>query len=200
MSFHLGLDLGQAFDYTAIAIIEKIPPSGGDGKARAEDLFLLRYLDRLNLGTPYPEVVRRVKGLLQTPPVAGDVYCVVDATGGGIPVVDMFREAKVFPLVAITITGGHTVSQDGRNYTVPKRDLVSLLQVHLQNDRLRIAEGLPLAKILVREMQNFRMKINIATGHDSYEAWREGDHDDLVLAVALALWYAVELRPVWHLL
>jgi hypothetical protein len=32
------------------------------------------------------------------------------------------------------------------------------------------------------------VKINIATGHDSYEAWREGDHDDLVLAVALACW------------
>jgi|GEM_PF-1017644 hypothetical protein len=23
-------------------------------------------------------------------------------------------------------------------------------------------------------------KVNIATGHDSYEAWREGAHDDLV--------------------
>ncbi len=200
MSYFLGVDLGQRSDYTAIAIIEKIPPVGGDGQTGNEDLFDLQYLDRLPLGTPYPEVVRRVKDLLQTPPTAGDVYCVVDATGGGIPVVDMFREAKVFPLVAVTITGGHTVSQDGRNYSVPKRDLVSLLQVRLQNDRLRIAEGLPLAKILVREMQNFRMKINIATGHDSYEAWREGDHDDLVLAVALALWYAVELRPVWHMI
>ena len=33
------------------------------------------------------------------------------------------------------------------------------------------------------------MKINVATGHDSYEAWREGDHDDLVLSLALAVWY-----------
>ncbi len=32
------------------------------------------------------------------------------------------------------------------------------------------------------------MKINISTAHDSYEAWREGDHDDLVLAVAMACW------------
>jgi soluble P-type ATPase len=37
----------------------------------------------------------------------------------------------------------------------------------------------------VRELQNFRVKINIATGHDSYEAWRENEHDDIVLAVAL---------------
>jgi hypothetical protein len=32
------------------------------------------------------------------------------------------------------------------------------------------------------------VKINISTAHDSYEAWREGDHDDLVLSVALARW------------
>ena len=25
-------------------------------------------------------------------------------------------------------------------------------------------------------------------GHDSYEAWREKDHDDLVLATSLAVW------------
>lgn len=34
------------------------------------------------------------------------------------------------------------------------------------------------------------MKVNVSTGHDSYEAWREGDHDDLVLAAALAAWKA----------
>jgi hypothetical protein len=37
---------------------------------------------------------------------------------------------------------------------------------------------------------NFKLKINITTGHDSYEAWREGEHDDLVLAAALAVWAA----------
>jgi hypothetical protein len=34
-----------------------------------------------------------------------------------------------------------------------------------------------------------RAKINLQTGHDSYEAWRERDHDDLVLAVALACYW-----------
>ncbi len=32
------------------------------------------------------------------------------------------------------------------------------------------------------------MKLQAATAHDSYEAWREGDHDDLMLSVALACW------------
>ena len=58
----------------------------------------------------------------------------------------------------------------------------------LQNGQRKIAEGLSLRETLVKELLNFRVKINISTAHDSYEAWREGDHDDLVLSVALACW------------
>ena len=210
INFYLGLDLGQVNDFTAIAIVEKVKePTGeqhvwysGNGARRrheeevTEERFHLRYLERLPLGAPYPEQVRHVKALLAKPELAKKTQCIVDATGGGRPVVDMLREVKVKPLAAVTITGGDTVSrvETGRyfepEYRVPKRDLVSTIQVLLQNDRLKIAEGLPLAQILVRELQNFRVKISIATGHDSYEAWREGDHDDLVLAVAMACWYA----------
>ena len=32
--------------------------------------------------------------------------------------------------------------------------------------------------------------MNLKTAHDSYEAWREGDHDDLVLSVGMAVWAA----------
>jgi len=35
---------------------------------------------------------------------------------------------------------------------------------------------------------NFKIKIDHATSHDSYLAWRENVHDDLVLATSLALW------------
>lgn len=35
----------------------------------------------------------------------------------------------------------------------------------------------------------------IATGHDSYEAWRDGDHDDLVLSLAMACWFAENAEP-----
>jgi hypothetical protein len=58
----------------------------------------------------------------------------------------------------------------------------------MQNKQLKIAQEMPLAETLRKELLNFKVKINIATGHDSYEAWREGDHDDLVLAVAMPCW------------
>ena len=72
---------------------------------------------------------------------------------------------------------------------VPKRELVSTIQVLLQTKRLRIPSLLPEAQVLLEEMTNFQVKISL-TGHDSYGAWREGTHDDLLLAVALACWAA----------
>jgi len=74
---------------------------------------------------------------------------------------------------------------------VPKRDLVSALEVSLQTGVLKAAEGLELWPALRQEMQHFRRKIDLRTAHDSYEHWREGDHDDLVLAVCLACWGAM---------
>jgi hypothetical protein len=40
-----------------------------------------------------------------------------------------------------------------------------------------------------------RVKVTL-NGHEMYEHWRSGDHDDLVLAVALACWQARRWREV----
>jgi hypothetical protein len=120
-------------------------------------------------------------------------------TGVGRPVADMLKrrleewleqDRDVYLNTAwITITGGDSVTKaEGGGLRVPKRDLASAPLVLMQNKQLKIAEGLALADTLKRELLNFKVKINIATGHDSYEAWREGYHDDLVLAVAMACW------------
>jgi hypothetical protein len=71
---------------------------------------------------------------------------------------------------------------------VPKRDLIASAQIALQSRRLVIAEGLPDTATLVKELQDYRVEISEKTGHDSYNA-RSGAHDDLVLAVALAVWF-----------
>ena len=73
---------------------------------------------------------------------------------------------------------------------MPKRNLVSTVQIALQSGHLKIAEELALAETLRKELSSFRIKVNISTAHDSNEAWREGDHDDLVLATALDCWKA----------
>ena len=101
--------------------------------------------------------------------------------------VDLFRQGGMSP-TGVTITGGNTPTHEGANWLVPKRDLVSTMQVLLQSRRLMVAEELPEAPLLVKELLDFQVKITMAA-HDIYGAWREGQHDDLVLATALAVWF-----------
>lgn len=176
-----GLDLGQAQDYTALAIAEQ---HGASPQAS----YHVRHLERFPLGTAYPAIVSHVQMLLQRPPLQGQHTLVVDATGVGRPVVDLLDQAQLVP-IAVTITGGDQVQHEGRSYRVPKRDLVGSLQVLLQSQRLKVAEALPLAQILLQELLNFKVTIDPHTAHDSYSAWRENIHDDLVLATALACWW-----------
>ena len=67
----------------------------------------------------------------------------------------------------------------------------------MQTGALKVAQGLELWPALRQEMQGFRRKIDLRTAYDSYEHWREGDHDDLVLATALACWFRQWWN--WHL-
>jgi hypothetical protein len=209
----VGVDLGQQRDPTAISVIERgyVPAGklynaqywykGRETYSAREPIKLeyhVRHLERPSIGTSYVDVVERIIELLKS---LGDEELVlaVDTTGVGRPVADMLKRRLEEWLEAdrstqlhaawITITGGDSVTRaEGGGIRVPKRDLASAPLVLMQNKQLKIAEGLQLADTLKRELLNFKVKINIATGHDSYEAWREGDHDDLVLAVAIACW------------
>jgi hypothetical protein len=141
--------------------------------------------------------VASVKALVSRPELHSleepeEVALAVDHTGVGVAVFDMLQEADLPCLLyGVTIHGGSEVTQDGLRYHTPKRDLITLTQVLLQNERLKIAEALPEANILVKELLDYRIKVDPLTSHDSYSA-REGAHDDLVLAVALACWIGEE--------
>jgi hypothetical protein len=131
---------------------------------------------------------------------------VVDATGVGAPVVDMLRRARLGGTLApVLITGGETETQGAGYYRVPKRDLITGLQVMLDGHELLAAKGLKEGPALLKEMAEMEVKVG-AHGRERYGAWREGTHDDLVLAVALACWglrkrYGPKVgevgRPLW---
>jgi len=167
---------------------------------RRQWAFEVRHLERLLRGTSYPDQVKRIAELVGLLEAQGSTTLVVDQTGVGRPVVDMLRDARLSP-IAVTITGGDTLSQEGREYRVPKRDLVSAVQVALQAEQLKIAASLPLAKTLADELLAFKVSISLS-GHDAYGndvgQWREAPHDDLVLAVALACWWGKKNPPVTY--
>ena len=59
----------------------------------------------------------------------------------------------------------------------------------LEGGRLALAPGIPELEAFIREASGFQVKLS-PTAHDIYGQWREGEHDDLVLSVALAAWVA----------
>jgi hypothetical protein len=212
---YVGVDLGQQRDYTAISVTEKVLlPTGNYTREPYFDWdtqgtrwhsvengkpeYRVRYLERPPLGTSYVDVVERILELLESLRDT-ELVLAVDTTGVGRPVADMLKSRlhkwlesnrRVRLTIGwITITGGDSVTKaEGGGLRVPKRDLASAPLVLMQNKQLKIAQEMPLADTLRKELLNFKVKINISTAHDSYEAWREGDHDDLVLSVALACW------------
>jgi Terminase RNaseH-like domain len=186
LGYLCGLDLGQAQDYTALAVAEV--------QAREHQyLYHVRYVQRFALKTSYPVIVRSVADLLERPPLRDQATLVADTTGVGQPVIEMLKEAGVHP-IAITITSRSVVTEQAwDHFHVPKRDLVSAIQILLQSRCLSIAPALPDADLLKQELANFQVKIT-AAAHDTYGAWREGSHDDLVLALAVAMWYGSQQR------
>ncbi len=200
--FVIGIDLGQARDYTAIAILERIEELTGEaakGRWLTQVRFEMPHLERPPLGTSYPAIIARIKDLIARLPAHERLKIVVDRTGVGRPVVDLMRAAKL-QIIPITITAGGNVSGGAfGGYNVPKKELVSNLAIVFQSKRLKIARALPEAPVLIEELRNFRLKITTA-GSEPYEAWRESDHDDLVLAAAMAAWYGEKrLRSILKL-
>ena len=57
----------------------------------------------------------------------------------------------------------------------------------IETGRLKIAKRLPLADAFKRELQAFRVQLT-AKGRDTYAA-HSGEHDDLLMAPALAVWF-----------
>ena len=206
-TYWIGADIGQSSDPTAIAILEKrfppppprdnrvlrmlrypagSPPPKPETPQSPPPTYVVKYLERVRLQTSYPAVVERLAQVLRDPQLDGPARLVLDGTGVGRVIVDMAREAGLNPL-AISIHGGDNVTYDGGYVRVPKRDLVGMVRRLLDEGRLHIIDSIPDAQALRRELQNFNYKINPATAHDSYSAWREGMPDDLVLTVVVAV-------------
>ncbi len=183
-----GLDLGQVQDYSALACVEMVRQDWGKE-------FNVRHLHRWPLGTPYTTPDDHRNGIAEDlaeliDRAQREVILVLDATGCGRPVVDLFRRYRlgVRRLAPCVITAGSQVTRQGGWWHVPKRDLAGAVAAGLEQQTLHIVGGLKLAPTLARELATFKVKVT-ASGNETVEAWREKDHDDLVLAVALAVWF-----------
>jgi hypothetical protein len=190
--YERGLSAGwvSPADLTPHQVGEALQLSYEFGRPAEVPLFV-RHLARYPLGTKYTDVVDDVGKVVRSEPLRQmPAVLLVDKTGVGASVLDSFTHAGV-GAVAITLHGGAVVSRDPQRvgFRVPKRDVVTTAQVLLQYGRLKVAAALPDAEVLRKELLAFRVKIDPRTAHDSYSHWRESDHDDLVLSVAMGAWF-----------
>ena len=197
--FFIALDLGQVCDFSTLAVIERVELVGDWNPVffawKKRIMLRLRFLERIPLGTPYPDVVLRANDVARQVAAEGVCELAVDGTGVGRPVVDLLRRVGLpCSLRPAIVTGGIAESQSDGYHHIPKKDLITGLQIALQQGTLQIAGGLKFGPALVTEMAEMRVKIT-SPGHEQFGAWREGSHDDLVFAVALACWAAGKAYP-----
>jgi hypothetical protein len=197
----VGVDLGQSADPTAIAVLQHSKAYQQPSVERID----CKHLERLPLGTSYPNVVRHVRDLLARPPLCSDqnlrgkwrpgcrpAELVIDETGVGRAVGDIF-DGDPAPIRVTITSGSETTWQGGTRWHVAKTALISKVDALLHTGVLRFAAGLTDAQAMKDELLDFRRKLSDA-GRATYGA-RVGRHDDLVLAVAVGCWWLTMPPP-----
>lgn len=202
----VGLDIGQRRDPTALAITEAVetrmgtvvhvghePPWGTCETCypETEDVFYVRDIGRLQLGTKYPAVAERVAeviGSLNARSVTP--YLLVDVTGVGRPVFDILAGSlaslDVYPS-AVTFTGGRMLRGNlgSPELSLPKELLVSRLQALLQTLRIKGPDTEPM-HATAEELRVYEVRVS-EDAKLTAGAFRTGAHDDLATALGLSV-------------
>ena len=170
IEFFVGIDLGQAGDYTAIAVLQR---TIRDERAH----YVVSYATRVR-HVDYMEVVNGINGLFRRPELPfAKTELVVDCTGVGRAVVDAMDIAGLWP-ARVTITGGQQAGGARLKWNVPKKELVFATLMALEQGRLKVVPGLACGDAVKEELRAFG-RSTTAAGNARFEA-TGSQHDDLV--------------------
>lgn len=187
MTYILSLDPAQVRDWSAMAAIKM---HYEDEKKRF--LYDLVAMNRKQ-GLPYDQIVDWVVDTYKKhvfwekgqPP-----HFILDSTGVGVAVRDMCA-ARGLRLKAITITSGENITRSGPIIHVGKARLIGKFLGAFDAGKVAVNPALPIWPKLEREMLTFRAEIS-AQGRAKFEA-PEGENDDMLFALAQAVWYGEEI-------
>ena len=201
-AWFLGLDLGQRLDFSALATTQLTWTENGrcpvSWEIRRVPTLSLLALDRFPLGTDYEEIpamlAARADMIDASPraysPTNPAKHTVIDGGGPGAPVVDRVRRTLGHRLNVkpIMITSGKLESHLGKGYNgVPRRTLISNTLLMLANGSLKVPASLDLREELEKEFA----ALSAGGAHHPTGA----HHDDLVMAVSLAVWGSLLSAP-----
>lgn len=163
-------------DHIALAVIEAL------GKYRVNRRYSIRHLERFKEASRGDRVGRILESMCGNH-INGKVCLVVDRECGR-PIIDALKREHP-TLVEVSMIEDESTLSDINHYIVPKKELISNLQLLYIAERLRVNRELSLAGVFIKRLFSFRAKNNPQT--------TKGEtHNDLVFAVALACWYGQE--------
>ncbi len=191
-AYYVALDLGYARDHAALVVLEYRPiPTGTRDAATWQFLYRrelrLVHVERFRLRTGVRDLVARVSQLCHHRHLEHHTQLLIDATSQPL-VVQLFREERMpVSLIPVTITPGEKVVVSGSDRSVPKKLLVSALETVMERGILKIAAGMGQADLLREELRQFERR-SVRGGRLKFGAG--AGHDDLVMALSMAVWWA----------
>jgi hypothetical protein len=207
----VGVDIGKISDPAAVCVAEVeqrptgkyyagtrvaahldrrgqwVPPHDADPVMLSH--YSIRYIQRLVLGTSYPDVATYLADLLCSTLLAGrDVRMLIDVTGVGRPVYDsvvkdMGLRKEVQSAAIKPITFVHSDTYNLGKGSLGKAFLVSRMQSLLQNGQVH-APNTEEVRATLEELRVYQIKVS-EDGKDTYGA-ASGKHDDLATVLGLA--------------
>lgn len=143
-------------------------------------------------GLPYDQIVEWVARTLKNPAFNAKQppEFLLDATGVGVAVKDMLR-AKGVRLKAITITAGETLTRVGPEIHLGKARLIGKFLGAFDAGKVHVNPNMPIWPQVEKEMLSFRAEMS-AQGRVKLEA-EPGENDDMLFALAMAVWYGEEI-------
>ena len=183
----IGIDVGKRQDHTAIVALEltlsqstQRDPVSFNYQTQAH--LLLRSAESLPLGSDHLDLPSRIRALIAAlPGPYKRINLIIDATGEStlIEVLRRDRALNQYPLTPVAITSGHQTTILSGNYKgLPRPDLLTRLRTAFGTDRISLPATTPGLAELEKELIAFRSD------------GQQPEHDDLVFALALAVWLA----------
>ncbi|MCP4548616.1 MAG: hypothetical protein GY835_19340, partial [bacterium] len=140
----------------------------------------------------YPAVAARVGEIATRVKARTDLYSTifVNATGTGAPVIDLIAEQArdreiIWPVFFNYGDRRKEEWESELQVTLGKAYLVTRLQTLLQTDRLHLSRTSE-AEALAQELLDYEVKVD-EHANERYGAFSVGTHDDLVMALGLAV-------------
>jgi hypothetical protein len=201
-SFLVGLSVSQGAP-TGTAVLQKVKPPARRGQ-RSVATYHCRYLRRwLPPDTAYPILAKELNAMLAD--TLRDCNLVVEAGIGLRTVVSMLRRSRLPAQIRpVEVKTSAEDTYVGDAWKVGNGSLIETTRQVLQEERMVFDERMP-ANVLattppVRTIYQAILTYpfeRATVANDAFAA-RNGEHDDLVLAVALACWYGEHCqRTFW---